>query len=117
MNIKTIKTTGLSLFLATAFLFAAGAAGNSTAFAQGLLLRDRDHDGGTDTRRERFEERWGFNDGLIKGRADALAYRRFNPFPYRRFVSDAYRQGFHKGYAQAYRQFANSRGRRYGYRY
>ena len=117
MNIKTIKTTGLSFALAAAFLVAAGSADSSTASAQGLRLRDRDHDGHVDNRRERFEERRGFNDGLVKGRRDALAHRRFNPFPYRRFVSIDYRQGFHRGYALAYRQFDNNHGRRYGHGY
>jgi hypothetical protein len=56
----------------------------------------------------------GFNAGLAKGRADAIAHRRFSPFPYSRFVSNDYRQGFHRGYAQAYRQFAFNRGNRYG---
>ena len=114
MNFKAIKTTGISFALATAFLVAAGAAGSSSASAQGWRGLDRDRDGRIDTRRELFEERKGFNDGLAKGRADAIAHRRFSPFPYRRFVSNDYRQGFHRGYAQAYRQFANNRGHHYG---
>jgi hypothetical protein len=117
MNIKAIKTTGLSMALAAAFLVAAGAADSSTASAQGLRSIDRDRDGHRDTRWELLQERKGFNDGLIKGRADAIAHRNFNPFPYRRFVSNDYRQGFHKGYAQAYRQFAHNRGRRFGHGY
>lgn len=115
MNIKGIKTTGLSFAIATAFLVAAGAVDSSSAFAQGLPRFDRDRDGRVDTRRELLQERKGFNDGIIKGRADALAHRRFSPFPlHRRFVSNDYRQGFHKGYAQAYRQFNNKHGRRFG---
>ena len=96
MNFKAIKTTGLSFAIAAAFLV------------------DRDRDGRVDTRGELIQERRCFNDGLAKGRADAIAHRRFSPFPYRRFVSNDYRQGFHRGYAQAYRQFAFNRGHRYG---
>jgi len=114
MNIKVIKTTGISFALAAAFLVAAGAANSSSAFAQDWRGLDRDRDGRIDTRRELFEERKGFNDGLAKGRADAIAHRRFSPFPYRRFVSNDYRQGFQKGYAQAYRQFDNNRGHHFG---
>ncbi|HEU0175745.1 MAG TPA: hypothetical protein VFV58_15895 [Blastocatellia bacterium] len=114
MNIKAIKTTGLSFALATAFLVVAGAAGSSSAFAQGLRGLDRDHDGRIDTRWELIQERKGFNDGLAKGRADAIAHRGFKPFPLRRVVSNDYRQGFHKGYAQAYRQFAFNRGHHFG---
>src|SRR5262245_31965620 len=115
MNFKAIKTTGITFALATAFLVAAGAADSSTASAQGRWRGlDRDHDGRIDNRRELFEERRGFNDGLDKGRADAIAHRRFSPFPYRRFVSNDYRQGFHRGYAHAYRQFTFNRGHHYG---
>ena len=110
MNIKALKTTGLSIALATAFL---GAAGASSAIAQDWRQRDRDGDGRIDSRRERLEERRGFNDGRTKGRVGAIARRRFNPSPYRRFVSNDYRQGFQRGYVQAYRQFTNDRGRRY----
>jgi hypothetical protein len=125
MNIKAIKTTGLSMALAAAFLVAAGAADSSTAYAQGPRPFDHDRDGRfdhdrngrVDTRWELIQERKGFNDGLAKGRADAIAHRRFNPFPYRRFVSNDYRQGFHKGYVQAYRLFAHNRGRRFGHGY
>jgi hypothetical protein len=112
MNIKAIKTTGLSFAFAAAFLVAAGAADSSSASAQGRRVLDRDRDGRIDTRRELMQERMGFNAGLAKGRADAIAHRRFSPFPYGRFVSNDYRQGFNKGYAQAYRQFA--RGRHFG---
>ena len=120
MNIKSIKTigkkAGLSFALGAAFLVGAGAVDSSSAFAQGLRRVDRDHDGRIDTRRELIEERKGFNAGLIKGRADAIAGRRFNPFMLnRRFVSNDYRQGFHRGYVQAYRQFTKGRhlGRRF----
>jgi hypothetical protein len=115
MIIKAIKTTGLSFALAAAFLVAAGAADSSSAFAQVPKRFDHDRDGRADTRWERFEERKGFNDGLIAGRRDALSHRGFNPVvAHRRFVSNDYRQGFRKGYAQAYRQFAKSHGHRYG---
>ena len=114
MNIKAFKKTGISFALATAFLVAAGAADSSSASAQGWRGFDRDRDGRIDTRRDLIQERRGFNDGLTKGRADAIAHRRFSPFPYRRFVSNDYRQGFQRGYAQAYRQFAFNRGHRYG---
>ena len=116
MNIKSIKTigkaTGLSFILGAAFVI--GAVNNPSVFAQGLRPLDRDRDGHIDTRRDLIEERNGFNAGMIKGRADAIAHRRFSPFPYRRFVSNDYRQGFNKGYAQAYRQFTNNRGHHYG---
>jgi hypothetical protein len=116
MNIKAIKTTGLSFAIAAAFLVVAGAANSSTASAQGLLLRDRDHHGRMDNRRERMEERKGFNQGLIMGRRDAIMHRRFNPFGSIRYRLGGfdYRQGFQKGYAQAYRQFAFNRGRHFG---
>jgi hypothetical protein len=109
MNIKDFKTTGLSIALATAFL---GAADGSSAVAQDWRQHDRDHDGRIDSRRERLEERRGFNDGQVRGRMDAIAHRRFRSSPRRRIVSNDYRQGFQRGYAQAYRQFANNRGRR-----
>jgi hypothetical protein len=114
MNIKDFKTTVLSIALATAFL---GALDGSSAVAQDSRQRDRDRDGDgrIDSRRERLEERRGFNDGLVKGRVDAIAHRGFNSSPHRRLVSNDYRQGFQRGYAQAYRQFANNRGRRYGH--
>ena len=122
MIIKAIKTTGLSFAIATAFLVAIG---GSSVFAQDNRGRDRDREGWQDNRRERddwqdnrrerFEERKGFNDGLIAGRRDALSHRRFNPFILqRRFVSNDYREGFRKGYAQAYYQFAKNRGHHYG---
>jgi hypothetical protein len=114
MNIKAIKTTVLSFAFAAAFLVVAGAADSSSASAQGWRRLDRDRDGRIDTRRELIEERRGFNDGLAKGRADAIAHRRFSPFPYRRLVSSDYRQGFNRGYAQAYRQFASFRSRHFG---
>jgi hypothetical protein len=115
MTIKAIKTTGLSLAMAAAFLVAAGAADSSMTFAQVPKRFDHDRDGRVDTRRERLEERKGFNDGLIAGRRDAISHRRFNPvIAHRRFVSNDYREGFRKGYAQAYYQFAKNRGHHYG---
>jgi hypothetical protein len=107
MNFKAIKTTGITFALAAAFLVAASAS------AQGWRGVDRDRDGRIDTRRELIQERMGFNAGLARGRADAIAHRRYNPFAFGR-VSNDYRQGFQRGYAQAYRQFAFNRGRRYG---
>ena len=115
MTIKAIKTTGLSFALAAAFLVAAGAADNSSAFAQVLKRFDHDRDGRIDTRWERLEERKGFNDGLIAGRRDAISHRRFDPvIAHHRFVSNDYREGFRKGYAQAYYQFANNRSHNNG---
>jgi hypothetical protein len=118
MNITSIKKIGLSLALGAAFIVAAGAVDSSSASAQGLRRLDRDRDGRIDTRRELIMERNGFHAGWSKGRADAIAHRRFNPFvSNRRFVSNDYRQGFHKGYAQAYRQFSVNRGRYFGRRF
>jgi hypothetical protein len=119
MIIKAIKTTGLSFALAAAFLVAGS---GSSASAQVLQRFDHGRDGRVDSRWERLEERKGFleerkgfNDGLNKGRADALAHRKFNPVVLqRRFVSNDYREGFRKGYAQAYYQFAKNRGHHYG---
>jgi len=111
MNVKTMKMTGLSFALATAFLVAAG---SSSAFAQDWRWLDRDHDGRIDTRRELLEERRGFNDGLIAGRRDALARLSFNPSASIRYQSGGfdYRQGFQSGYAQAYRRNADNYRRR-----
>lgn len=118
MTIKSIKKTGLSFAFAAAFLVAAGVADTSSAFAQFPQRFDRDRDGRVDSRQERFEERKGFNAGLAKGKADALAHRRFNPvILQRRFVSNDYREGFRKGYAQAYSQFSRNRGRHNGWGY
>jgi hypothetical protein len=118
MTIKSIKTTGLSFAFAAAFLVAAGVANMSTVSAQVPQRFDRDRDGRIDTRRERLEERKGFNDGMARGKADALAHRRFNPvILQRRFVSNDYREGFRKGYAQAYSQFSRNRGRHNGWGY
>jgi hypothetical protein len=115
MTIKSIKTTGLSFAIAAAFLVAAGAANASSAFAQVPQRFDHDRDGRVDTRRERLEERKGFNAGLAKGKADAFAHRKFNPVVIqRRFVSNDYREGFRKGYEQAYSQFAKNRGHHNG---
>jgi Ni/Co efflux regulator RcnB len=114
MNIKAIKSTGLSFALAAAFLVTAGAAGSSNAFAQDWRWRDRDRDDWQDNRRERFEERRGFRDGLIEGREDAYQGRRFNPFGCERFRfgSSDYRQGFRMGSARAYRRGAYRDGYR-----
>ncbi|MGH9753866.1 MAG: hypothetical protein ACREA2_13885 [Blastocatellia bacterium] len=123
MNIKAMKTTGLSIALATAFLVAAG---SSTAFAQDWRGRDRDYDGRIDSRRERvqthgetqnlasLQERKGFNDGLIIGRRDTRARVSFNPSASIRYQLGGfyYRHGFQRGYAQAYRQNANNHGNR-----
>ena len=143
MIIKAIKTTGLSIALAVTFLVAGGGA---SAFAQDGRGRDRNRDGRHDNRGdrddqqdshrdrddrqdnhldrddwqdnrwERFEERRGYREGMIRGREDALEHRRFNPFgnPRFRFGSSDYREGFRSGYARAYRRFADDYGRRYG---
>src|SRR5215510_7784184 len=113
MNIKTFKTIGLSVAMAAAFLVTAG---SSNALAQDWRWRDRDRDDCQDNRRERFEERRGFREGLIEGREDAFQGRRFNPFGCERFRfgSSDYRQGFRMGYAQAYRRFADNYRYRYG---
>ena len=78
--------------------------------------KDRDHDDWEDSRFERFEERRGYRDGLIRGREDALQHLRFNPFRSPRFRSGSsdYREAFRTGYARAYRRFADDYGRRYG---
>ena len=111
MNVKTMKTTGLSIALATAFLVAAG----PSAFAQYQQAPARGYDGRIYSGRDQLQERKGFNDGLIAGRRDALSHRRFNPvITHRRFVSSDYREGFRNGYAQAYRQFAKNRDHRFG---
>src|SRR5262249_29499177 len=133
MIIKAIKTTGLSIALVATLLVADSSA---KAFAQDGRGRDRDRDerrdnrrdrddrqanhrdrdDGQDSRWERFDERRGYRDGLIRGREDALEHRRFNPFGYPRFRfgSSDYRDGFRSGYARAYRRFADDYGYRYG---
>jgi hypothetical protein len=115
MTIKSIKTTGLSFAFVAAFLVAAGVADASSAFAQVPQRFDYNRGGHMESRREQIEERKGFNAGLAKGKADALAHRKFNPVVLqRRFVSNDYREGFRKGYAQAYAQFAKNRGHHNG---
>src|SRR5215475_4060140 len=115
MTIKSIKMAGLSFAFAAAFLVATGGADASSAFAQVPQRFDYNRGGHVDNRREQFEERKGFNAGLVKGKADALAHRKFNPAPLqRRFVSNDYREGFRKGYAQAYSQFSRNRGHHNG---
>jgi hypothetical protein len=119
MTIKSIKTmgktTGLSFAFAAALLVAAGVSNTSSAFAQGPQRFDHDRNGHMDNRREQIEERKGFSAGLAKGKADALAHRKFNPvILQRRFVSNDYREGFRKGYAQAYSQFSRNRGHHNG---
>jgi len=115
MTIKSIKKIGLSFAFAAASLIAAGAANTSSAFAQVPQRFDHDRDGRVDTRWERLEERKGFNDGLVKGKVDALSHHKFNPvILQRRFVSNDYREGFRNGYAQAYYQFAKNRGHYFG---
>jgi len=114
MNINALKTTGLSFALAAAFLVAAGAASGSSAFAQDWRWRDRDRDGWQDNRWERFAERRGYREGMMRGREDACEGRRFNPFSAERFRfgDSEYREGFRFGYAQGYRQNANNSGYR-----
>lgn len=119
MNIKTMKTSGLSIALATVFLVAAGVAGSSSVFAQDWRGRDRSYDGKVVSHRQHLEERKGFNDGLIIGRRDALARFSFNPSGSTRYQLGGfnYRQGFQNGYAQAYRKNTNNYGSRNDYRY
>jgi len=107
MNVRTMKTTGLSIALAAAFLVVAG---GSSVFAQDLRGSARGYDGRIYSSREQLEERRGFNDGLIAGRRDALARLSYKPSASIRYQlgSYYYRQGFQSGYAQAYSQNANN---------
>jgi hypothetical protein len=107
MNVRTMKTTGLSIALATAFLVVAG---GSSVFAQDLRGSARGYDGRIYSSREQLEERRGFNDGLIAGRRDALARLSYKPSASIRYQLGGfyYRQGFQSGYAQAYSQNANN---------
>jgi hypothetical protein len=117
MTIKSIKTTGLSFAFAAVFLAAASASSASAQVPQRFdngrqVSHGFDHGRRMNNRREQIEERKGFSAGLARGKADALARRKFNPFILqRRFVSNDYREGFRKGYAQAYARFAKNRGR------
>jgi hypothetical protein len=104
MKIKTLKTTGISIALAAAFLVAAG----SSAFAQDR--RDGYGYGAIDSRWQGVEYQRGIDDGRIAGKRDALAHFSFSPagsIRYQQRGTD-YRQGFQKGYAQTYRQFADN---------
>jgi hypothetical protein len=107
MNVRTLKTIGLSIALATAFLVVAG---SSSVFAQDLRGSARGYDGRTYSSREQLEERRGFNDGLIAGRRDALARLSYKPSASIRYqlAGFYYRQGFQNGYAQAYSQYSNN---------
>jgi hypothetical protein len=107
MNVRTMKTTGLSIALATAFLVVAG---GSSVFAQDSRGSARGYDGRIYSSREQIEERRGFNDGLIAGRRDALARLSYKPSASIRYQLGGlyYRQGFQSGYAQAYSQNANN---------
>jgi len=107
MNIKTMKTTGFSIALATAFLVAGG---GQSAFAQDWQTPARGYDGRIYSGRNQQEERRGFNDGLIAGRRDAIARLSFKPSASIRYQLGGYyyRQGFQSGYAQAYSRFANN---------
>ena len=106
MNVKTMKTTGLSIALATAFLVAAG----PSAFAQYQQAPARGYDGRIYSGRDQLEERKGFNDGLIAGRRDAVARLSFKPTASIRYQLGGYyyRQGFQSGYAQAYSRNTNN---------
>ncbi|HEY9435208.1 MAG TPA: hypothetical protein VI260_27445 [Blastocatellia bacterium] len=105
MTIKTMKTTGLSIALATAFLVAAG----PNAFAQDRQAPARSYDGRIYSGRDQLEERRGYNDGLIAGRRDALARLSSKPSASIRYQLGGfyYRQGFQSGYAEAYSRNAN----------
>jgi hypothetical protein len=107
MNVRTMKTTGLSFALATAFLVVAG---GPSAFAQDWRGSARGYDGRIYGSREQLEERRGFNDGLIAGRRDALARLSYKPSASIRYQAGGfyYRQGFQRGYAQAYGRNANN---------
>src|SRR5215475_2628715 len=107
MNVRTLKTTGLSIALATAFLVVAG---GSSVFAQDMGGSVRGYDGRIYSSRDQLEERRGFNDGLIAGRRDALARLSFKPSASIRYQLGGfyYRQGFQSGYAQAYSRNANN---------
>ena len=100
MNIKAIKTTGISFALATAFLVTAGSASSSNAFAQDGRWRNRDRDGWQDNRRERFEERRGYSDRLNRGCDDTRNHRSFDSRNSERFRdgNGAYREGFRGRY-------------------
>lgn len=106
MTIKTMKTTGLSIALTTAFLVAAG----PSAFAQDWQAPARGYDGRIYSGRDQLEERRGYNDGLIAGRRDALARLSSKPSASIRYQLGGfyYRQGFQSGYTQAYSRNANN---------
>jgi hypothetical protein len=116
MNVRTMKTTGLSIALATAFLVVAG---GSIVFAQDLRGGVRGYDGRIYSSREQLEERKGFNDGRIAGRRDAIARLSYKPSASIRYQLGGfyYRQGFQSGYAQAYGQISNNNGYRNNDRY
>ena len=116
MNVRTMKTTGLSIALATAFLVVAG---GSSVFAQDLRGSARGYDGRVYSSREQIEERRGFNDGLIAGRRDALARLSYKPSASIRYQLGGfyYRRGFQGGYAQAYGQNSINNGYRNNDRY
>ena len=116
MNVRTMKTTGLSIALATAFL---AVAGGSSVFAQDLRGSACGYDGRIYSSREQLEERRGFNDGLIAGRRDALARLSYKPSASIRYQLGGfyYRQGFQGGYAQAYGQNSYNNGYRNNDRY
>lgn len=107
MNIKTMKTTGFSIALATLFLVIGG---GPSAFAQDWQAPARGYDGRIYSSRDRLEGRRGFNDGLIAGRRDAIARLSFKPSASIRYQLGGfyYRQGFQSGYSQAYSRYANN---------
>src|SRR5262249_37629008 len=116
MNVRTMKATGLSIALATAFLVIAG---GLSVFAQDLRGSARGYDGRIYSSREQLEERKGFNDGLIAGRRDVLAHLSYKPTASIRYQLGGfyYRQGFQRGYAQAYGRIANNYENRNNDRY
>ena len=97
MKFNTLKTTGLFLTLAAAFLFTT----STTAFAQDWRWQDR---GRWDDRQDRREELRGYNDGLLRGRADSRERRAFNPNLFNRNIDNDYRVGYRRGYTEGYRE-------------
>ena len=116
MNVRTLKATGLSIALATAFLVVAG---GPSVFAQDLRGSARGYDGRIYGSREQLEERKGFNDGLIAGRRDAIARLSYKPSASIRYQLGGYyyRQAFQSGYAQAYSQISKNNEYRNNDRY
>jgi Ni/Co efflux regulator RcnB len=108
MIIKAIKTTGLSIALAAAFLVAAG---SSSAFAQDGRWRDHNRDGRQDNHRERDN---GQDNHRERDNGQDNRRGRFEERRDHRFGARDYRDGFRSEHAPAYRRFPDNYGRRYG---